>query len=341
MKKMKIARLLFIKLLFIYAALASGQSGITESDTSKANLNQLTIYVIRSKVKYDWSSPHSLYKSYMKNASKNIFSRKNYLLGHAFIDLQTVACGERIFTGMRSSSKNEMEEMVFKEHYGLSVLGADIEGRLETEDELQNKLERFSRTGQLAFLVLWISDAAAKRLTEFYKSYKSGIEMEGSPGARYGGAFWPRYKGEGAGCSAFAISFLDLAGILREEFDQWLVKIDIPMRLIGGPYNNNNEVYLKDIRKQKSWTDSDERYEHLELFDPTLMYEWINNAHNSESIDDSVRVVPLNLNHSMGIRIDDRKVPVPEEDSIFIQRDKPSIFIDYYHKKYSGPTKTK
>jgi hypothetical protein len=338
MPKMIIRSLSTLCLLFAII-LTFGQQGASIPDTASANLNQLTIYVIPSKVRYDWTSPHTLYKSYMKNASRNIFSKKNYLLGHAFVDLRPAKGGERIFTGMRSDSRDEMKEMIFKKHYGLAVLGADIKGRLETEDELAFKLDKFSHTGQLAFMVLWISDAAVNRLTEFFKSYKAEVERDGSPGARYGGAFWPRFKGEGAGCSAFAISFLDLAGLLRDEFDEWQVKIDIPMYLIGGPYNNNNVVYLKEIRKAMSWVDGEESYEHLELFDPSLMYEWIHKAHNTEIINDSIPVVPLNLDHSVGIRIDDRNVPLPQEDCIFMDRNKHSIFIDYYHQKYPSANK--
>ena len=302
------------------------------TDSSLSGLNRLTIYVIPSKEKYDWSSPHTLYKSYIKNSWKNLFSKTNYLLGHAFLDLQPAIDGERIFTGMRSVSRKEQKDLVFNQHYGLAILGCGLKGRLETEDELEYKLGKFSRNGRLAFIEFLISDAATVRLTEFFNSYKARVDSC-LPGAGYGGAYYPRYKGEGSGCSAFVISFLDLSGLLMVEFDEWLVKIDIPMSLVGGPYNNFNEVTIKDIRKEKSWADvsgsGPGNYEHLEMYDPTLMYEWIHSVVNNKGVHGDISSIPLQLEKAQGIRIDSREQPLPEIEGIFLERDKPSLFINH------------
>lgn len=301
------------------------------ADSVFSGQNRLTIYVIPSKVKYDWSSPHSLYKSYIKNSMRNIFSKTNYLLGHAFVDLQPAVPGERIFSGMRSVSRKEPKDLVFKQHYGLAILGCGLHGRLETEEELGIKLEKFSRKGRLAFMVFIISDSATARLTDFYTSYKTSLDSL-STRASYGGAYWPRYYGEGAGCSAFVISFLDLAGILKDESDEWLVKIDIPLSLIGGPFNSLNEVRLKDIRKEKSWAITSvtgaQTFEHLEIYDPTLMYEWIHSNFHNNTNHEELMSTPLQLNKAKGILIDCREEPLPEIESIFIEREAPSLFID-------------
>jgi hypothetical protein len=307
-------------------------STLSVSDSNLSGLNRLTVYVVPAKKKYDWSSPHSLYKSYMINAWKNLFSKTNYLLGHAFIELQPVADGERIFTGMRSASRNESKDLVLNQHYGLSILGCGMQGRLEDEEELAEKLKKFSRNGRLAYMVFLISDAASDRLLAYFREYKTGIDCAGPGEAKYGGAFWPRFKGEGAGCSAFAISFLDIAGLMKDEFDDWIVRIDIPMSLVGGPYNNYNEVRMRDIRKEYSWADTVNAaagtYEHLEMYDPTLMFEWINAVVDNNGHHGELTVTPVKLAKSNGVLIDSRNQPLPEIDSIFIQRNKPSLFID-------------
>jgi hypothetical protein len=300
-------------------------------DSALSGQNRLTIYVIPSKVKYDWTTPHTLYKSYIKNSLRNMFSKTNYLLGHAFIDLQPDVPGERIMTGMRSVSRKEKKDLVLKQHYGLAILGCGLQGRLETKEELEIKLGKFSKKGRLAFMEFIISDLATARLTDFFNSYKAGLDSLPSK-IVYGGAFWPRYYGEGAGCSAFAISFLDLAGILKDEFDEWLVKVDIPMSLIGGPYNGFNEVRLGDIRKEKSWANTSasipQAYEHLEMYDPTLMYEWIHLIINNNERQEELMGIPVELNKAKGIRIDSRNQHLPEIESIFIKREKPSLFIE-------------
>ncbi len=310
------------------------------TDSLSSGLNELTIFIIPSKVQYDWSSPYSLYKSYFSNYKHNIFQKEKYILGHAFIELRSPLIPGTIFSGMRTVTRKEQRDLVLKQHYGLAILGADIEGELETNAELENKADKYSRKGRLAFMTFFISDEATIRLLRFFQDYKTGIDSVGSHGARYGGAFWPRYKGEGSGCSAFAVSFLDLAGLLRDEYDQWLVKINIPMDLIGGPYNHFNDVRFSDIKKYKSWAGNCNPdttcYEPLEIYDPSLMYEWIvKTAYKADSIDD-LRVTPMMLNQAKGIRIDCRYVRVPKDEEIFMEREKTSIFIDYYHQKYGS-----
>jgi hypothetical protein len=93
-------RLLLTICAFLSIAIAAGQP-----DTSVVSRNELTIYVIPSTVKYDWSSPRSLYKSYFRNYKKNIFKKEPYIMGHAFIELSTPLSSGRIFTGMRSASR--------------------------------------------------------------------------------------------------------------------------------------------------------------------------------------------------------------------------------------------
>jgi hypothetical protein len=338
---------LSISLFFIIAG-SFGQSGAGDSQISSHNKpdllesgrNELTIFVIPSKVKYDWSSPRTLYKSYFKNYTKNLFKKNSHNLGHAFVELCTPLAAGRIFTGMRAASGKEQKDLVIKEHYGLSILGADMDGALESDSELVCEVQNYSRKGQLAFMTFFISDEATERLLQFSQSFQAGIDSNGSPGARYGGAFWPRYKGEGSGCSAFVVTFLELAGLLTEEFSQWIVKVNIPMDLIGGPYNHGHAVRLSDIKKRTSWPENcepgDISCEPFEIYDPTLIYEWIQEKCEGQDLINALQVTPLRLNQAQGILIDSRNQPVPEADSIFTERKKHSIFIDYYHKKYNS-----
>jgi hypothetical protein len=259
-------------------------------------------------------------------------------LGHAFIELCTPLYSGRIFAGMRAASGKEMKSMVLKEHYGYSILGADMEGKLETEADLVPEVKKYSRSGQLAFMSFYISDEATERLLQFFHSFKADTDSNGSQKPHYGGAFWPRYDGEGSGCSAFAVSFLDLAGLLREEFDEWWVNINIPMDLIGGPYNDYHEVRFRDIKKYNSWAESSDTaagsYEPFGIYDPTLIYEWIQEKWQEQNFLDDPSLKPMQLNQAKGILIDSRNQSLPDEESIFMERPKPSIFIDYYNQKH-------
>jgi hypothetical protein len=298
--------------------------------------NYLTVYLIPSKAKYDWSSPSTLYHSYMKNYIRNILKKEKYLLGHAFLELQTDSDPGNIMTGMRSTNREQQKNLVLEEKYGLSILGAGLEGRLQEKDELQQQIEKYSRRkGKLTFMRFLISDEAAEKMTEFFQSYRRRLDSIG-PQICYGGAFWPRYYGEGSGCSALVVSFMEVAGLMTEEFMHWIVEINIPMDLIGGPYNHEKEVEFKAIKDYTSWSDPGTRihldYEPFRIYDPTLMAEWVDEVlHSPQKAGDMV-TVPVTLRKAKGLEIDARQVPVPQEP-VLQTRTERSIFIDYYLKK--------
>jgi hypothetical protein len=300
--------------------------------------HELTIYIIPPKARYDWSSPRSLYRSYVKNYKKNLFSKNNYLLGHAFLELRSPLLKEPLQTGMRSSCRQEQKQYVLKDNYGLAILGAEISGRLENSAELELKKERYSRKGRMAFLTLFISEPAAARMIDFFAAYVGYFDTTGGSGPAYGGAFWPRYRGEGAGCSAFVVSFLDIAGLLRPFFEEWKVEVNIPMSLIGGPYNEGNEVRFRDIKKYREWSrggeGEQEKYEPFEIYDPFLMFEWVGKMRTAPDTSGlKFNVVPAELHEAKGIIIDGRNIPIPENERLFEERKTQSIFIDHYFQQ--------
>jgi hypothetical protein len=231
---------------------------------------------------------------------------------------------------MRVVTRAEEKQYLLKDQYGLSILGTDLNGRLESNSELEEKIVKYSRTGQMTFMTLLINEDAAKRMLEFFTVFSSDEEDQGSPKNHYGGAFYPRYYGEGAGCSAFVISFLELGALFEEEYDGWRIELDLPRDLMGGPYNEGNEVRLKDIRNRDHWADegdSKTTYEPFEIYDPTLISEWITEIFMDPKLQDEYQAWPVELNKAKGILIDGRHVPAPVEESIFIEREKPSVFI--------------
>jgi hypothetical protein len=329
----------FIGFLFLTAPFLRCQSlpvdhflsdEISSFSTSPAP-HLLTIFVIPSRVEYDWSSPKSLYKSFFKNFKRNIFTKEPYLLGHAFIDLISPLAQDRIFTGMKAASKDEQKALVMDQDYGLSILGADLTGKLETSNDLEKRVEYYSRKGRLAFMTILINDEAAQRMVEFYNLFIAEGDSLQRPDHHYGGAYWPRYYGEGAGCSAFAVSFLDLGGLLEDEYEEWQVQVDIPMDLIGGPYNEGNRVDIKEIKKCDHWADEACRdamgFVPFEIYDPTLIFKWINDLWADPTTMPDLVVKPVEIGKAKGVLIDCREVPAPVDESIFMERKKRSVFV--------------
>ena len=330
-----IKRLIFILFASYGGALAFSQPGPAEKYLSYeiealapgSSPHRLTVFVIPSRSDYDWGSPNTLRSSLISNYIKNILSKECYLLGHAFIGLETPLTEERILSGMRAASREQQQEMLLKEHYGLSILGADLEGELEDPVRLGEKVEQYARKGALAFITLLISEEAAERMVEFFRAFSSGEDSLASPRFHYGGAFWPRYYGEGAGCSAFAMAFLDLGGLLREEYEKWRVEVDIPRDLMGGPYNDWLEVKLGDVRKARQWAESAEAGEPFMIYEPTFIYQWIQDHWLAAEIS-GMPSKPVKIHDARGILLDARQVPAPTEEPIFMEREVPSIFVE-------------
>ena len=318
-----------ISLIFLLVFLLSGVAAQPEGKPGASSSGELTIYLIPSNVTYNWSSPHALYCSLIRNYIRNIFKKDCYLLGHAFMELESPSDSLVVMTGMRSTCRDQQKQMLFEENYGLAILGTGLEGKLQTREELECQLGKYSKKGKLAFIRILINEKAALKMGEFYNGYKSRLDSIGNSTC-YGGAYWPRYYGEGSGCSAFVISFLDIAGILREEFDIWRVDINIPYDLIGGPYNPGQEVTLKDVKKSREWADNSVQtamnHEPFWIFDPTMMSEWVTEVYKSSESVEGMTVIPVKINKAKGIEIDARNVTVPDE-SIFMPRKQPSIFI--------------
>lgn len=310
---------------------------LSEEETAgEGSFHELTLYVIPSKVPYDWSSPRSLHRSYMKNIRRNLLSGQHYLLGHAFLELRSSLIPGKLLTGMRSVSREESRKYVLKEDFGLAILGAELDGRLETSEELEPIREKYAKRDRLAFIRVMLSEDAAARMLAFFDQYVSRYDTPDVDGVPYGGAFWPRFEAEGAGCSAFVVSFLDVAGLLRKFYDDWKISIEIPMDLIGGPYNDGNKVKLKDVRQHHTWADNTEAnpddYAAFEIYDPSVMYQWIMAIYNENKEDDEgFNFLPLDQQNARGILFDARDFTAPQDEPLIIERERPSIFIGHQH----------
>jgi hypothetical protein len=341
MKKAVLVLLVVLAVIGLYARPAVNIAITDDPDSTAGDGGShfvLTVYLIPAKVPYDWSSPDALLHSYFKNFKRNIFSKNGYILGHAFVQLSAGSAENDILTGMRSVDRKSQRHLVLGEHYGLSILGTALPGELDEQHSLGKKVERYLQQGKIAFIRMLISREAYDRMMAYYASYKLRLDSLGNPGLCYGGAFWPRYYGEGSGCSAFAISFMDLAGLFRSEYSKWKVYINIPDDLLGGPCNNGNEVRLKDIRKSDGWGKAPEKegtgYEPFWLYDPTLMYEWVLKTYEQDDSVEKTAIRKVNIERSKGIEIDARHIPLPDE-SIFMKRKEPSIFIGNQGEKHS------
>lgn len=329
--------LYILKRFFLFVLLIFSLSGLLNAqDLSKKSEHEFTVYVMPTMYPLDWSGPANLYKSMKSCYLKTITLPDNYLLGHVAVGLTSSLLEKELFIAQTSSSLQEKLDLIMKQKVGFGILGAPMQGRIETHDELARKLDVYAHRNKLAFIRFKINELAARRMLTFIKNYSSKINKTNSASDFYGGAFWPLYHKEGAGCSAFGMAMLDLVGILPPESKEWYVDVKIPMKIVGGEYNNGKKVRVKTIKRTEKWFRNDgvanvDYVRHL-LYEPSIMFDWILER---RAMSDSI-YKPFNDGNVPGLIVDMTHVVPDTAKPIFTERISPNIFVEKYMEKINA-----
>ncbi len=218
----------------------------------------LTLYTIPANRQMDFRSPQRLVWSALENAMHISFKTRKHAMGHVFVELS--GPDSAVFTGstkekLLKSGRNEVLN-----GSGLGILFMGIDGRLEFNDEITKDLNYHYRKGNIAFIEAKISRENYERLHYYLAEYQArGYD------AVYNGYNSPR-EGLGAGCTAFGLSFFEVAGILPLHWsEQWSVSVEVPHRLIGGPINNKRIPLEKVFFLQQPGPKSMKTPKHLRL----------------------------------------------------------------------------
>jgi hypothetical protein len=299
--------------------------------------HDLTIYVIPSLSELNWESPSILYQGYKKGAVAKIFQRESYILGHLFIEFTTPLRPGPVYAGMASKSAKEKRRLVFKQHIGLGILGVGVQGYLESPEQLIRKIRINSERGTIAAITYRLNEDAALRILEFLDEFNMADDRGHKPANHYGGAFWPLYRGEGAGCTAYVMGMLDLAGIMNEETEYWKVAVDIPMSLVGGDINPGNKVTIMDLKNAKKWYDQNGTpnadYIPFWIYDPSYVYKWISEQLSRQDTTLALSYYNASTPYFPRLFSDARHVEVDKDKPVFIERKEENIFIRHFRLK--------
>lgn len=308
-------------------------------DESPYCFHELTIYVIPSPVELDWNSPATLYQTYRKSLLSAVLTGNPYSMGHLFIKLTSPTIEEPLYAGMSAVSRKDQKNWVFKEKAGLGVLGVGIRGKMENGDILNPIKRTYTRKNSLAAITYRLNDIAVEKILRFIENFDTEDDNGHLPSGHYGGAFWPLYEKEGAGCTAFGIAMLELAGIGKEEMDSWKHNVNIPMNLIGGELNPGNKVKVRAIKNAEKWHNGTgiENVDFVQhsLYDPSLIFNWIleklSGSEKNTSLeyyDATSYTTPCLFTNLTGLEIDN-------ESPIFRPRYDENLFI-YHFLKSNG-----
>jgi hypothetical protein len=230
----------------------------------------LSLHLFRSPKGINWKSPFSMTYSTLKNSLVDFKDKREFGISHVFVEVKCDSTGEHIYRGQTSIANSNERELIFKKKYGMGVMFHTYQGVLEKEDVILRDMAPYETSFRRARAAFKISPSTCQRMLQYAREYEERKYYE-----MYSGLQADPLKGEGSGCSAFAVSFLRVGGILGNFSHEWKQIIDVPKRFIGGPLTGNKVNILKIISSPfAKWSDR-EPHIHLEAWDPEQMHRWV------------------------------------------------------------------
>lgn len=321
-------------LLFIFLGFPSFAQEAKDED-----VHELIIFLTRSPRPLDWESPSTLFKSVKKSWFNTMISKKGKrFLGHAsFVLNSNLVEGDSLWLGIAPRVYKDMSHLMFKEKMGLGLLGIPFQSEREDKENIINNLSFNYKHTEVNFISILISKESAAQILEFVDYFhKQQEDTAYSPSSFYGGIYWPLYEGEGAGCTALCLGALEAGGIIIDEDikEQWFIRRKIPMDLVGGRFNQDKKVQLRDIKRRKHWYigdgEANKDYLEFEIYDPNLMMDWANDLINDSDYLTYMLTPEIELK---GVQLDYSHLkPISTFEDRLQARPNPNIFTDYYNR---------
>lgn len=228
--------------------------------------DQMTLYFIPSPYGLDWETPASITRTTIKNE----ITLKDRHIGHVAIELKC-SDGTHLITGM-TGDVSVAKKLLLWEGLGLGLLFYGFNGSIETTDKLKSEIEVKAKEGRLTFLQFNIKTETCRRLVQYVNEF-----TEKKYTAVYGLPQRPRY-GEGSGCSAFGASFVELAGLMEDEFkNAWSRNLRVPEKYIGKPISDKKVPITSLLLplSKTSWAEESEPHRKIFFWSPDDMHEWV------------------------------------------------------------------
>lgn len=280
--------------------------------------DEITIHFIKSPKGLNWSNPQKLLLSTIRNELVKT-NGVRHPIGHMAVEVKCLSLGIHYFTGMTNKNSNDFTQLVFKKKYGMGVLYHVYDGKLEDSDNLKQDLEQQYQGQRSSFFTAEVSPETCQRVHRYVTEYRQlGL------GNYYSGLnARPRYQ-EGAGCSAYAASFGEIAGFLDPQIEeQWMQLIRVPKKFIGGPITGKRVSFFKILTAFRAkWAKENEDHILTHFYDPEKGYHWAKEQYWFARVGGDVAgfpSIPEKRGNSLGVRVDFSSIPTPQ-DNFWLKR---------------------
>ncbi|MDG0818033.1 hypothetical protein [Bdellovibrio svalbardensis] len=259
--------------------------------------HDLEFIFYRAPKPLDWSTPGSLVRSTVRNSFAQIGMKdgENYrydlyphAISHVNVKLQ---CGTApaIYRGMTSdrSTASYAWDLMARGR-SLETFLIDVKGRFYKNDEVLKWLSVLESQGYVRRFQLKLNEEQCQRVQKYLREYES-LYLQKIYGSLRADPQW----GQGAGCAAFAVSFLKVLNLFPETLEKyWRRHLLVPLRLLSFQARKSDLSFWAYLRgEDAAWASETEPHIELQFYDPELMYNWVG-ARHKVVWDVRSRVVP-------------------------------------------------
>jgi|GEM_PF-3842507 len=237
------------------------------------DLFSLELFVIPSPRGFDWSSPRGLFFS-LRNY---LIRTRNHKIGHAMVVLSKNGRAV-VATGMTGETNWQVIWDLLVHWRGLDVLFRIFRGRLEQHEFVLRDIEKHKASGHIEQMRFALNSEQFDRCVQHLEDW-----CERGRYRNYGLAF-DALTLNGASCTSYALGYLKVAGLLRDEHERnWVRTVQIPKHYLSAPdrplgFFRLLFLFLTESRWKVA---SSQDFQTLRFWDPDLICRWLNRRDDS------------------------------------------------------------
>lgn len=260
--------LIFVLLIGIGPA-AWGDSALKQLSSKEpfaiTKNNQLTILAYPAGRRLDWTTPGALIRSVVWNT----IMRDEHPLSHMDVFLRCES-EDPVLAGMSRVKTWKTQADVLFRGQSLNLLMSRFPGYLIQKEKIIEYLRPAIEKGRVRAVSFDLSKNNCARLRGYYLEY-----LKRKYDAHYSGFNSNVYAGEGAGCAAYGVSFVHVAGLLDTYLkEKWSRYLSVPDRLLS-PALKPPSAWSYIFGRDESWAQKEEPALHLHLYDPEKIFDWV------------------------------------------------------------------
>lgn len=229
-------------------------------------------------------------------------------ISHVNVRLKCQGSSE-ILLGMTGEEDNVYYlKKLLLEGGSMETIIENTRGRFYSKAEVDQWLPYMKAQGKMHQLSYKLNAKTCQQVRSYLSNYASAQQDR-----IYAGLGTEPLQGVGAGCSAFAMSVLKVAGLYENTFEHYFTRtIRISNRMINTA-NKKADIGFYDIffKNYSSWAAADEPHTKIHFWDPQLMYEWVKNVGTGAMGWHKEHQVQWDQN-SITLKVNSEKLPVPK-----------------------------